>query len=235
MKNKQYLVFGLGRFGSSMARALCAQGQEVLAVDSDQELVNQIAPHVTQALQLDATDEEALRSLGVKNFDAAVVAIGQNTRDSILVSVLLKEMGIPYLIAKANDDLHAKVLRKIGVDKVVFPERDMGVRLARCIVTPSVLDLMELSGDYQLAEILLPSGWEGESLRSTDARHKFGVNILSVHREGHYLVAPAPDMPFQSGDTPLVMGRCGKAAEVNENRNFFQKREQNGVPPTSYI
>ena len=200
MKNKQYLVFGLGRFGSSMARALCAQGQEVLAVDSDQELVNQIAPHVTQALQLDATDEEALRSLGVKNFDAAVVAIGQNTRDSILVSVLLKEMGIPYLIAKANDDLHAKVLRKIGVDKVVFPERDMGV-------TPSVLDLMELSGDYQLAEILLPSGWEGESLRSTDARHKFGVNILSVHREGHYLVAPAPDMPFQSGDTLLVMGR----------------------------
>ena len=147
MKNKQYLVFGLGRFGSSMARALCAQGQEVLAVDSDQELVNQIAPHVTQALQLDATDEEALRSLGVKNFDAAVVAIGQNTRDSILVSVLLKEMGIPYLIAKANDDLHAKVLRKIGVDKVVFPERDMGVRLARSIVTPSVLDLMELSGD----------------------------------------------------------------------------------------
>ena len=83
----------------------------------------------------------------------------------------------------------------------------MGVRLARSIVTPSVLDLMELSGDYQLAEILLPSGWEGESLRSTDVRHKFGVNILSVHREGHYLVAPAPDMPFQSGDTLLVMGR----------------------------
>ena len=159
MKVKQYLVFGLGRFGSSLARALCAQGQEALAVDSDQELVNQIAPHVTQALQLDATDEEALRSLGVKNFDAAVVAIGQNTRDSILICVLLKEMGIPYLIAKANDDLHAKVLRKIGVDRVVFPERDMGVRLARSIVTPSVLDLMELSGDYQLAEILLPDGW----------------------------------------------------------------------------
>ena len=204
MKNKQYLVFGLGRFGSSLARALCAQGQEVLAVDSDQELVNQNAPHVTQALQLDATDEEALRS---QNFDAAVVAIGQNTRDSILICVLLKEMGIPYLIAKANDDLHAKVLRKIGVDKVVFPERDMGVRLARSIITPSVLDLMELSGDYQLAEILLPSGWEGESLRSADVRRKFGVNILSVHREGHYLVAPAPDMPFQAGDTLLVMGR----------------------------
>ena len=136
-----------------------------------------------------------------------MVAIGQNTRDSILICVLLKEMGIPYLIAKANDDLHAKVLRKIGVDRVVFPERDMGVRLARSIVTPSVLDLMELSGDYQLAEILLPDGWEGESLRSADVRRKYGVNILSVHREGRYLVAPAPDMPFQTGDTLLVMGR----------------------------
>ena len=224
MKNKQYLVFGLGRFGSSMARALCAQGQEVLAVDSDQELVNQIAPHVTQALQLDATDEEALRSLGVKNFDAAVVAIGQNTRDSILVSVLLKEMGIPYLIAKANDDLHAKVLRKIGVDKVVFPERDMGVRLARSIVTPSVLDLMELSGDYQLAEHrCAPQIRREYPLRPPGGALSGGpCSGYALSKRGH----PAGDGP---------PGRCGKAAEVNENRNFFQKREQNGVPPKSYI
>ena len=238
MKNKQYLVFGLGRFGSSMARALCAQGQEVLAVDSDQELVNQIAPHVTQALQLDATDEEALRSLGVKNFDAAVVAIGQNTRDSILVSVLLKEMGIPYLIAKANDDLHAKVLRKIGVDKVVFPERDMGVRLARSIVTPSVLDLMELSGDYQLAEILASVRVGG----GKSAQHRCAPQIRREYPlcppGGALSGGPCPGYALSkrghpAGDGPP--GRCGKAAEVNENRNFFQKREQNGVPPTSYI
>ena len=207
MKVKQYLVFGLGRFGSSLARALCAQGQEVLAVDNDQELVNDIAPYVTQALRLDATDEEALQTLGVQNFDAAVVSIGQNMRDSILISVLLKEMGVPYLIAKANDDLHAKVLKKIGVDRVVFPERDMGARLARSIITPSVLDLMELSGDYQLVETLLPDGWDGGSLRSIDVRRKYGVSIVAVHREGRYLVAPAPDMPFQAGDTLLVMGR----------------------------
>ena len=117
MKSKQFLVLGLGRFGASLAKTLCDLGQEVLAVDADEELVNNIAPHVTQAMQLDATDETLLASLGVKNFDAAIVSIGQNTRDSILVCVLLKELGAPYLVAKANDDLHAKVLRKIGADQ----------------------------------------------------------------------------------------------------------------------
>lgn len=147
MKSKQFLVLGLGRFGASLAKTLCDLGQEVLAVDADEELVNNIAPYVTQAMQLDATDETLLASLGVKNFDAAIVSIGQNTRDSILVCVLLKELGAPYLVAKANDDLHAKVLRKIGADRVIFPERDMGARLARSIITPNVLELMNLSDD----------------------------------------------------------------------------------------
>ena len=147
MKSKQFLVLGLGRFGASLAKTLCDLGQEVLAVDADEELVNNIAPYVTQAMQLDATDETLLASLGVKNFDAAIVSIGQNTRDSILVCVLLKELGVPYLVAKANDDLHAKVLRKIGADRVIFPERDMGARLARSIITPNVLELMNLSDD----------------------------------------------------------------------------------------
>ncbi|MDD3334707.1 MAG: TrkA family potassium uptake protein [Eubacteriales bacterium] len=207
MKSKQYLVFGLGRFGTSLARSLCSLGQEVLAVDADEELVNDIAPYVTQAVQLDATDETALSTLGIKNFDGAIVSIGQNTRDSILVCVLLKEMGIPYLVAKATDDLHAKVLRKIGVDRVVFPERDMGARLARSIITPTVLELMDLSDDYQIMEIVLPSQWAGESLISIDVRRKYGVNILAIHRNDRFLVSPAPDMPFAAGDTLLVMGK----------------------------
>ena len=178
MKGKQYLVFGLGRFGTSVARTLCKLGQEVMAVDRLEEPVKDIAAEVTQAAQLDATDENALKSLGITNFDAAVVSIGQNTRDSILVCVLLKELGIPYLIAKANDDLHAKVLQKIGVDRVVFPEREMGTRLARSIVTPGVLDLMELSEDYQIIEALPPKDWEGKTLRELNARKRYGVNVL---------------------------------------------------------
>lgn len=207
MKTKQFLVLGLGRFGMSVARTLCELGQEVLAVDAHEELVSAIAPHVTQAMQLDATDEEALASLDVQSFDAAIVSIGQNTRDSILVCVLLKELGVPYLVAKATDELHAKVLRKIGVDRVVFPERDMGARLARNIVSPNVLDLMELSDDHQIIEIRVPGKWVGSSLIGLNVRRHYGVNILAIHRGDRFLVSPAPDMLFEQGDILLVMGR----------------------------
>ena len=133
MKNRkrQYIVMGLGRFGASVALHLSAMGHEVLAVDCDEHLVHAVAPHVAQAIQADATDETALAEMDVGSFDAAVVAIGTNTRDSILVTVLCKEAGVPLVVAKAVDDLHAKVLRKVGADRVVFPERDMGQRVAR--------------------------------------------------------------------------------------------------------
>ena len=206
MKSKQFLVLGLGRFGMSLARTLCELGHEVLAVDADEALVNDIAPYVTQALQLDETDETALSELDVRNFDAAIVSIGQNTRDSILVCVLLKELGVPYLIAKANDDLHAKVLKKIGADRVVFPERDMGARLARSILTPNMLDLINLSDDYQIAEIRVPDKWVGSSIIGVNVRRHYGLNILAIHRDGRFLVSPAPDLLFEAEDTLLVMG-----------------------------
>ena len=215
MKGKQYLVFGLGRFGTSVARTLCKLGQEVMAVDRLEEPVKDIAPEVTQAAQLDATDENALKSLGITNFDAAVVSIGQNTRDSILVCVLLKELGIPYLIAKANDDLHAKVLQKIGVDRVVFPEREMGTRLARSIVTPGVLDLMELSEDYQIIEALPPKDWEGKTLRELNARKRYGVNVLAIRRGEQFIVAPGADEPFAPGDQMLALGKRGEMSGLD--------------------
>lgn len=207
MKSKQYLVLGLGRFGTSLAKTLCQLGHEVLAVDSDEQLVNDIAPFVTQAMQLNATDETALHSLGVGNFDAAVVSIGQNTRDSILVCVLLKEMGVPYLLAKANDELHAKVLRKIGVDRVVFPERDMGARVARALITPNVLELMDLSDDYQIMETRVPEKWIGNTIIGVNVRRKYGVSILAIHRNDRFLASPAADLQFEANDTLLVMGK----------------------------
>ena len=207
MKAKQFLVLGLGRFGTSLARSLCELGHEVLAIDTNADLVDDIAPHVTQAMQMDATDEDLLRGLGVNNFDAAIVSIGQNTRDSILVTVLLKELGVPYLVAKANDELHAKVLRKIGMDRVVFPERDMGARIARSLLTPNVLELMELTGDYQIIEIRVPAKWVDNSIIDLNVRRRYGLNILAIHRGERFLVSPAPDMLFEQGDTVLVMGR----------------------------
>lgn len=215
MKAKQFLVLGLGRFGKSIAKTLCELGHEVLAIDEDEELVQSIAPHVTQAMQLDATDEALLATLGVNNFDAAVVSIGQNTRDSILVCVLLKELGVPYLIAKANDDLHGKVLRKIGVDRIIFPERDMGVRVARSILMPNVLELMNLSDDYQIMEIRVPDKWVGNSIIGLNVRRHFGVNILAIHRQGRFLVSPAPDLLFEMDDTLLVMGKKDDIDRLN--------------------
>ena len=186
---------------------LYKMGHEVLAVDSDADLVDSIAPHVTQAIQIDATDESALQSLGVRNFDAAIVSIGQNMRDSILVCVLLKELGVPYLIAKATDELHAKVLRKVGVDRVVFPERDMGMRLAKSLLTPNVLELIDLSDDYQLMETILPAKWAGETIIGIDVRRRFGVSILAIHRGKEFFVSPEADFAFEAGDILLVLGK----------------------------
>ena len=206
-KNKQYLVLGLCRFGESLAKTLYKMGHEVLAVDSDADLVDSIAPHVTQAIQIDATDESALQSLGVRNFDAAIVSIGQNMRDSILVCVLLKELGVPYLIAKATDELHAKVLRKVGVDRVVFPERDMGMRLAKSLLTPNVLELIDLSDDYQLLETILPAKWAGDTIIGIDVRRRFGISILAIHRGKQFFVSPEADFAFEAGDILLVLGK----------------------------
>ena len=206
-KSKQYLVLGLGRFGESLAKSLYKLGQEVLAVDEDEETVEAIAPYVTQAVQIDATDEGALQALGVRNFDAAIVSIGQNMRDSILVCVLLKELGVPNLIAKATDDLHAKVLRKVGVDRVIFPERDMGARLAKSLLTPNVLEMIDLSDDYQLVEIILPMKWVGDTIIGVDVRRKYGISILAIHRGGQFIVSPTPDQMFETGDIILVLGK----------------------------
>ncbi|MEA4998312.1 MAG: TrkA family potassium uptake protein [Candidatus Limiplasma sp.] len=206
-RSRQYLVLGLGRFGESLAKSLTKMGHEVLAIDSDAELVEHIAPHVTQAIQINATDEGALQELGVRNFDAAIVSIGQNMRDSILVCVLLKELGVPYLIAKATDELHAKVLRKVGVDRVIFPERDMGMRLAKALHTPNVLELIDLSDDYQLMETILPQTWVGETIVGLDVRNRFGVIILAIHRGGQFIVSPQPSFGFEAGDILLVLGK----------------------------
>ena len=216
MKSKSFLVFGLGRFGSSLARSLCEQGQQVMAIDSNEENVQNIAPYVTEAVQLDATDEVALATLDVSSFDGAAVSIGQNVRDSVLICVLLKEMGIPYLIAKANDELHAKVLRKIGVDRVVFPERDMGERVAKSMITSGVVDLMQLGDDFQIVEIRTPSKWAGNTLVGLNVRRKYGISILAIHRGGSYLVSPSADLQLEADDTLLVIGKEDDIEDLNE-------------------
>ena len=206
MKKKQFLVFGLGRFGTSVAKSLCEMGHEVMAVDRDAALVEDISPFVTQAIQADATDDEVFDSLDAGSYDAAIVAMAQNVRDSILISVLCKEAGVPLVLAKAMDDLHAKVLSKVGVDKVIFPERDMGQRVARSLVMPRMLELMSLAGDSRVAETLLPEKWQNRTLEEINIRRNFGVTILAVRRGTEMLTSLSADFELLPGDSLLMLG-----------------------------
>ena len=172
MSSKQFVIIGLGRFGSSVAKTLYALGHDVLAIDSNEDLVQEISDSVTHAVQMDATDENALRTLGLRNFDVAVVTIGANIQASVMATLLVKDMGIKYIIAKGNSDLHAKVLYKIGADRVILPEKDMGVRVAHNLVSSSILDYIELSPDYSIIEIESPKEWYGKSMKELSLRSK---------------------------------------------------------------
>lgn len=205
-EKKQYLIIGAGRFGLALARQLSVMGCEVLVADSEEERVKTAALYVTEALQLDATDEDALRSLGVRNFDAVIVSIGDNMRDSILVSLMCKEMGAKYLVAKASDDMHARVLQKIGADCVVFPERDGGVRLAKTLISPNVLELVNLAGDYMLVDIVAPSSWVGRSLQDIDIRRKYAANVLLINRGNEVMISLQGTTVIQRDDTLLMLG-----------------------------
>ncbi|WP_368490398.1 TrkA family potassium uptake protein [Clostridium sp. BJN0013] len=205
MKKKQYLVVGLGRFGKSIARTLYELGNDVLAVDSREDNVQDITPYVTQAVEADATEEENLKALGVNNFDVAII-IGADIQSSVIVTLLLKEMGMKFVLAKANTDLHAKILYKIGADKVVFPEKDTAVRIAHNLVSNNMLDFIALSPEYRVAEILCIKKWIGKNLEQLNIRSKYGINIIMIKRGDDINVSPASDFVFLEGDIVVAIG-----------------------------
>ncbi|MDK2926645.1 MAG: trk/ktr system potassium uptake protein [Bacillota bacterium] len=203
---RQFAVIGLGRFGSSVARTLFSMGYDVLAVDVDGERVQDLAKDVTHAVQGDAREEETLRAVGIRNFDVVVVAIGQDIQSSILITVLLKELGVKCVVAKAQNELHAKVLYKVGADKVVFPERDMGARLARNMVAANILDYIQLSPDYSIVEVATSENWEGKTLRELNLRARFGINVLAIKRDKKLIVAPGAEDLLHKEDILVVVG-----------------------------
>lgn len=208
MAKKQFAVIGVGRFGLSTAQKLCAMGHDVLVVDQNEELISAAADKVTHAVIADITDEEAVSELGLSNFDAVVVTIGHSLQASVMAVVMAKEAGARYVVAKAMDDLHAKILEKVGADRIVMPERDMGIRLAQRLVANNVTDFMELSEEYTFTEMKLPEKWVGRSLRQLDLRAKYGANVVAVRSHGGVLnISPAPDEPLQSGDCLIMIAR----------------------------
>ena len=203
---KQFAVIGLGRFGTSVAMTLQSLGHEVLAIDSSEEQVQKLSDAVTHVVQADTTDENSLKELGLRNFDAVVVAIGEDVQANVATTLLLKEMGIPFIIAKAKNALHGKMLEKIGADRVVYPERDMGLRVAHGLVSANVLDYIELSPSLSLVEVSAPSIFFGKTLAQTDLRAHYGVNVVAIKRFEDLIVPPQPNELIFDGDILIVIG-----------------------------
>ncbi len=203
---KSYLVIGLGRFGQALARQLCALGAEVLAIDVRSDLVQQVANDVTHAVVGDGQDKEVLRALGVRNFDCAIIAIGDDLAASVLVTMNLKELEVPYIVCKAHDETHRRVLEKLGVDRVVIPEQEHAQRLARSLHALTVLYDIELSEDYGILEVPAPKTWVGKTIRELNVRAKLGVNIIAVESGSETNVAPGADYRIQAGDIMVVLG-----------------------------
>lgn len=207
MKNKQFAVIGLGRFGSSVAKTLSSLGYEVLAIDSSEHEVQSIVNDVTHAVQVDALDEDALKALGIRNFDVVIVAIGEDVQANILVTVILKEMGVKKIIAKAKNNMHGKVLEKIGADLVVYPEKDMGIRVAYHLVSPNILDFIELSPEYSIIEIAAPSEFLGKSLGQLNLRAQYGMSVIAIKKKDSIIADPGAESVIEAEDILVFVGK----------------------------
>ena len=229
---KQFVVIGLGRFGTSVAQSLIEKGHQVIGIDQDGEVVEGMAEHLTQALELDATDEKALGAAGIEQVDAAIVSMGDNLEASILITLILKEMGIKEIVTKAVSDNHGKVLKRVGATRLVFPERDMGVRIAGFLSEPEVIEHIGLSQEYSIVEIPAPGVFMGKSLKQLNVRADYRINVVAIKRrvpkkdaEGKVeikediTVVPAPNEVINKGDVLIVIGT---------NEDIEKIRKENG-------
>jgi trk system potassium uptake protein TrkA len=204
---KQFVVFGMGRFGYGLAVELTAMGHEVLAVDNDAERIQDVVDMVTHAVQMDATDEHAMASLGLRNFDVAVVAISSSIQTSVLISMLCLDQGIDTVVAKASGPLHEKVLQRIGVQRVVIPEQDMALRLAHTLAARNIVDVIELAADFNMMELVPDDSWRGKTLGQIDVRRKYHVNVVAIRNgEGKMNIAPTAEDIISEGDVLFCIG-----------------------------
>lgn len=213
---KQYAVFGLGKFGESIALELENLGCEVVAVDKSMEKVQEISESVSYAMCANVEEPEVIKSLGARNLDGAVVAVAEDMETSIMATILSKEIGIPYVLAKAQNDLHATILRKVGADAILYPEKEMGRRVARNLMSGNFADWIELSPDYSIVELEIPESWIGKRLVDLQVREKFGINVVGIVEKGVMDVAVNPENILKEKSIIIVVGS-------NESLQNFKK------------
>lgn len=217
MKDKTVIVFGAGRFGSALATELFENNVEVMIVDIDGEKIQNIAPKVTTAVEADIMDEAALDELGVSNFDIAVIAIGSNLEASIVATVYCKEKNVPKIIAKATTDLQSKILKKVGADLLIYPEIEMGSRLAKSISGKNILEYIHFNDEYSISEIAIMRNWENRSLEELDMRNKFNINVIAILRDDRTVVSPKAGEILEHGDYLVVIGRDEDLEKLERN------------------
>ena len=216
MKRREFAVLGLGEFGRSVALNLALGGASVLAVDNCEECVQMVADHVTYAVKADLTDPETLHMLGIQNMDVAVVCISDNLEASILATIISKQSGVPFVMAKARDELQASVLTKVGADQIIFPERSMGVRLARNLIAGNFVDIIELSSKFSMVEVGVPGKWAGKTLRELNLR-SIGLNMIARKEDDEITMVLEPDQVLKQGDIYILVGSNEALARIPED------------------
>lgn len=215
---KTFAVIGLGRFGRAIAEELYNMGHEVLAIDSDEAVVQAMADKVTHAAAGDASDPAVLKALGVCDCDCTVLAAAQDVGQSALITLALKELGVPQVVCKAKDATHQRVLERIGADRVIIPEQEAGIKLAQGLARSNVLNFIELSDDYGIVEVDLPADWSDKTLLELNVRVDYRVNVIAVHQKNPdaMIVAPGAGYAFRKDDTVIVLGRYEDINRLND-------------------
>ena len=217
MKEKSYAVIGLGQFGMSVAETLAESDCDVLAIDAREENIQEIADKVTYAVRADVREPEVLRALGVQNVDVAVIAVAENMEASIIAAMQVKELGVPFVMAKAMNALHGRILEKIGADKVIYPEQSMGVRVARNLLSSGFLDTFELSPEFSMAEFKIPDSWVGKTLCDLKIREKNKINLVGLKRGNDVDINPNPAEPLPADCTVMAIGKNEDLNKVSGN------------------
>ncbi|QSX06139.1 TrkA family potassium uptake protein [Sedimentibacter sp. zth1] len=214
---RQFVVIGCGRFGASVAKTLYKLGYDVMVVDSDINIIQEMSEYVTHAIQADAEDENSLRALGIRNFDVAVITIGSNVQASIMATLIVKELGVKKVIAKAQSEIHGKVLYKIGADKVVFPERDMGIRVAHNLISSNILDVIELMPDYSIIEVIALQEWEDKALIELKLPNRMGISIMAIKTGDKINVTPYAEDVIKKGDVLVLLGHNDNLKKIEQS------------------
>ena len=214
-RNKQFAVIGLGRFGQSLVKTLVENGCDVLCCDKDIEIVNEMSKYGCHSVQGDVTDVHVLEQFGLNNFDVVVIAIGEDMQASVLSTMMAKELGAKFVIAKAKSDIQKAILEKVGADRVVLPEMDMGVRIANTLITTNIIDYIDLSDKFAIVEIAPLKTWINNSILDSNVRAKYGINIVAIKRDCNIIVSPLPTEIIKEQDILVVVGKTDVIQKIN--------------------